>query len=317
MEAKHAAPSVERVEFRSGRELCVGDLHHPPEHASNRALPALILGNGYGGLRSALNPQAQMFAAAGYRALTIDYRFFGESGGQPRSQLFPLAQVEDFRSAISYMSERDDVDSDAIGIWGLSFGGGVVLYTAAVDLRVRAVIAQAPVVDGYSWMRGLRNPVQWTALLESLSEDRRRRYHGEESAIIPRMAPQLSDTLCGLPADEQLMSNSIKMAELRRARGDGSTVLTLESIEKIMEFSPESIVHRIAPRPTLIVTTAGYDIVHPYEAIARAFEKAAEPKKLIPLRMSQLEVYEEAGQKVAFGHQLAWLREAIPLQSPK
>ena len=102
--------------------------------------PAIVLGHGFGVLKQSLVAAGEYFSRAGYLTLSIDYRTFGESAGEPRGQLFPLRQVEDFRNAISYLQTRPDVDADAIGIWGASFGGAVVIWTAAVDRRVQAVV---------------------------------------------------------------------------------------------------------------------------------------------------------------------------------
>ena len=38
---------------------------------------------------------AERFAAAGLVTLVFDYRYFGESEGEPRNQLFPQAQLDD------------------------------------------------------------------------------------------------------------------------------------------------------------------------------------------------------------------------------
>ena len=53
----------------------------------------------------------------------------------------------------------------------------------------------------------------------------------------------------------------------------------MESIEKIIEFNPEAVIHQISPRPLCIVVTAGYDMIHPIEHIFDAYKKANEPRK--------------------------------------
>jgi fermentation-respiration switch protein FrsA (DUF1100 family) len=40
------------------------------------------------------------------------------------------------------------VDPDRIGIWGSSFAGGNVIVVAALDSRVRAIVAQVPAIAG-------------------------------------------------------------------------------------------------------------------------------------------------------------------------
>src|SRR5215472_15508841 len=139
---------VEKVKFKSGGINCVGDLYIPEGRRAGSRGPALVIGHGFSMVREALVEEAGYFQRAGYVTLAIDYRTFGESEGKPRGQLFPLNQVEDFRNAVSWLQTRDEVDPKKIGIWGTSFGGAVCIYAAAVDLRVKAVVAQVPVVNG-------------------------------------------------------------------------------------------------------------------------------------------------------------------------
>jgi acetyl esterase/lipase len=101
--------------------------------------------------------QGEFFSGAGYVVLAIDYRSFGESEGKPRGQLFPMMQVEDFRNGVSFLQRLPGVDPDRIGIWGTSTSGGTVIYAAAVDRRIKAVVTQVPVVNHYRWVRWLRS----------------------------------------------------------------------------------------------------------------------------------------------------------------
>ncbi|WP_380871672.1 peptidase [Sphingomonas sp. DBB INV C78] len=303
----------ERVTFRSGGETCVGDLFHPPGAAPDERLPLIILGNGYGGLRGPVCPVAKLFAQSGYRALAIDYRYFGESGGSPRGSLFPLDQVEDFRNAISAMRRRTDVNADAIALWGTSFAGGIVLYAAAIDLRVKAVIAQVPVVDGHSWLRTMRDPASFEDLLQAVAADRETRHLGAPSLTIAKFASCRAGTLCGLAADDQLALFMEAGARMRIAAGEETADrISLESIERILEFSAERFIDRIAPRPILIAANLGRDSVHPYGDIMRAYNAALEPKTFQPLPMAQLDVYTSPGLEAASAAQIDWLSKVLP-----
>ena len=159
----------EKVTFRSEGVRCAADLYLPEGHARSLPRPGLVMGHGFSIVREALVEQARYLVKAGYVALAIDYRTFGESEGEPRGQLFPLNEVEDFRNGISYLQGREEVSPERIGIWGTSFGGAVVIYTAAVDRRVKAVVAQVPVVNGRRWMQALRTSEQWLDLLDRLA----------------------------------------------------------------------------------------------------------------------------------------------------
>jgi acetyl esterase/lipase len=227
---------------------------------------------------------------------------------EPRGQLFPLNEVEDFRNAISYLQSRDEVDPQRIGIWGTSFGGAVVIYTAAFDRRAKTVVAQVPVVNGRSWMKLLRASAQWLELLDRLDEDRLRRFRTGEGARVPVTGLGDRGEFCAMPSDEQICSF------FEQARGSLKTWrpdLTLESAEKIIEFFPENVIHLIAPRPICIVTSAGYDMVHPIDTIQEAYRKAGEPKKLVLLPCDQLGAYSEPGRGMAMKAAIEWFDKYV------
>ena len=108
---------VEAVTFPSEGTTCAGDLYilHDGVEAPR---PGIVLGHGFGSVKEKLVEQGNFFAQAGYAALAIDYRTFGLSEGEPRGQLFPLQEVEDFRNGISYLQTRPEVQPDRIALWG-------------------------------------------------------------------------------------------------------------------------------------------------------------------------------------------------------
>ena len=96
---------------------------------------------------SGLAPFAGRFAADGLVAVTFDYRHFGLSGGTPRQCLSVSKQLRDIEAVIAYTRSRRDVDEDRVGLWGSSFGGGLGVHTAVSDGRIRALVAQCPMMD--------------------------------------------------------------------------------------------------------------------------------------------------------------------------
>ena len=96
----------EHVRFLSEGIEVAGDLWVPAGLGSSEQRPAIVVGHGFGVLKESLVAAGEYFSNAGYVTLSIDYRTFGESAGEPRGQLFPLWQVEDFRNAISSTCRR-------------------------------------------------------------------------------------------------------------------------------------------------------------------------------------------------------------------
>ena len=115
-------------------------------------------------------------------------------------------------------------------------------------------------------------------------------FAGERGLRIPVAGP--AGTLCGLPYDPQVAGF---FDALRDDHPTWRDSITLESVEKILEFSPLSFVHRIAPRPYLIISTAGRDVVHPAWTVAELFERARQPKRLEFLPYDQTDLYIEPG----------------------
>ncbi len=84
---------------------------------------------------------AQEMAARGFLTVAFDPSFTGESGGQPRYVASPDINTEDFCAAVDYLSCRDDVDPERIGIIGICGWGGLAINAAAIDPRIRATVA--------------------------------------------------------------------------------------------------------------------------------------------------------------------------------
>jgi fermentation-respiration switch protein FrsA (DUF1100 family) len=107
---------------------------------------------GSGTKRLGLPKYAERFAAQGVAALAFDYRRFGESEGEPRQVIDVAAQHEDYRAAVRFVRGYPGVDPERVALWGTSLGGGHVLAVAAADPRLKAVVSQVPLIDG--WHRG-------------------------------------------------------------------------------------------------------------------------------------------------------------------
>jgi fermentation-respiration switch protein FrsA (DUF1100 family) len=301
---KQAEVKVTKVKVPSGGIFLAADLYEPMGTPPELGFPSLVIGHGFSFIKEGLVNQGHYFARNGYVTLAIDYRTFGESEGEPRGQLFPLHEVEDYRNSISWLEQRENVDAERIGIWGTSFGGAVVIYTAAVDTRAKVVVSQVPVVNGRAWLRSLRTPDQWEELLVRIVEDRRRRFRGEASERVPVTGMARKDEFAVMPADKEITDF---LAVARTALLTWCDTLTLESAEKVIEFDPSSVIHLISPRPIRIITAAGYDIIHPLEQINDAYRKANEPKDLVLLPFRQLDMYTLPKQDVGLQHAVEWL----------
>lgn len=250
--------------YSHGTRLSVS--YYRPASVTGRA-PGLVFCPGFTGTRA--NPLYEIFleplTAAGYGVLVPDYRGWGQSEGEPGA-IFPLDQVEDVRTGLSYLETRDDVAPNRLGLFGISCGGGNATYATGVDERVRAAVSVFGVGDGAAWLRGMRREYEWRELLRELAEDRRERaLTGRGRTVDPT---------------EEIM---VASPERRALKGGGTRIRTpLACADAIMDYRPVDVAARIAPRAMLWVCAAG-DPVVPAEQTRRMYEAAGEPKKLVVL----------------------------------
>lgn len=59
-----------------------------------------------------------------------------------REVVDPFDQATDIANCFDWLVGEPAVDPERIGLWGSSYGGGHVIYAAARDARVKAVVAQ-------------------------------------------------------------------------------------------------------------------------------------------------------------------------------
>jgi uncharacterized protein len=106
---------------------------------------AVVMTHGFSATRHmGLDGFARAFASEGLAVLVYDHRNLGDSDGEPRGELDPWAQMLDTRVALTWLAARPEVDPERLGLWGSSFSAGEALCVAAVDHRVRAVVANVP-----------------------------------------------------------------------------------------------------------------------------------------------------------------------------
>lgn len=289
---------VSEVQFRSGADYCAATLYEPDDLAAGERRPGVVMGHGFALVKEALAVSAEYLVRAGYVAVAIDYRRWGKSGGEPRRLLRPLDEVEDFRNGISFLQSCGSVDPHRIAIWGVSFGGGVVLQTAAVDRRVRCVVSQSPALNGRLCQRELRGMPRYMEMLERLRLDWERRFRGEEGERVSAMGPLTDESFPVIP------SNAAPDYWTRYPSFQND--ILLESLEHMLIWAPESMIDLIAPTPMLIVTNGLLDLHHPLDKIQDAFRRAGEPKKLVILPYDVRGLYEDPGMGEAMAEAITW-----------
>ena len=131
-----------KVTFHNRYSITLAADLYIPKDAGDRKLPAIAMSGPYGAVKEQVSGRyAQAMAERGFLTIAFDPSFTGESGGQPRAVSSPDINTEDFCAAVDYLSTRDDVDPERIGILGICGFGGFAVNAAAMDTRIKATVA--------------------------------------------------------------------------------------------------------------------------------------------------------------------------------
>ena len=292
------------ITFTSKGLRCSGWLYVPDDLEAGQEAPAVVMAHGFTAVKEqGLSDFAERFVAAGFVTLVFDYRYFGDSEGEPRSQVFPLEMVEDYRNAITWVSDQPEVAPQRIGIWGTSYSGGLVLYVATFDKRVKAVVAQVPSAVNPESRRAI-NPERWDSAGEFLLRDRIERYKTGMVNYMKVVAPE--GEACVLPGKEAYEG----YMAIKEIGPNWRNQVTLESLEKIREFDPVSLVHLMSPTALLLIP-AEKDSLIPLDAVKATYEKAREPKDISILPIKHFDIYEEPWLSKAAGAAIDWFEKYL------
>lgn len=155
---------TERVTFHSGSDTLVGCLHLPDR--SEHRWPAIVVTGSWTTVKEQMPAvYARRLTDAGFAALTFDFRYWGESGGEPRAYESPTLKIEDIHSAAGYLQRHAAVDPDRIGGLAVCASAGYMAHAVAAGAPIRALAMVAP------W---LHDPVSIAPLYGGEAEVRRR-----------------------------------------------------------------------------------------------------------------------------------------------
>ena len=259
----------------------VAETYQP--QAAAGPLPTIIMSHGWGGTAAMLRPQATAFAQAGYFVIVFDYRGWGSSESRVmqtapaageksidgrftgemkalREVVDPLDQAMDIQNAIHWAMGESQVDKKRVGLWGTSFSGGLIVYVAARDPRVRALVSQV----GYMGQPVATAPA---AALEKSYGDATKRARGE----------------LGYPPPGLREVGNLTGAPLR---------------EKFLLYAPIDDIARIGNCAMLFIAAEREELFDNRQHPKLAFERAAEPKKYVEIpNIAHYGIYGEAREQ--------------------
>lgn len=231
--------------------------------------PAVVLCQGLGSTwdRNAQPALAGALAERGIASLMFDHRGLGESEGA-RGRYFPWSQVEDIRSAITYLTALPEIAERAVGLSGASFGGANAITAGALDDRVTAIFAACAFAEGSTWMRDIRRYWEWEDFLDRLRASRVRQ---AREGVFEMVA--LDEILIRDPEGQAY-------ADAMAAESGPRELVALELAARILEYSPLDHVKRISPRPLMLLHGSN-DRMIPADHALRLADLAGENKRLV------------------------------------
>lgn len=160
---------------------------------------------------------AEALTEMGYAACCMDMRLFGDRGGRTESELFKELlwrgqvlwglMVDDTLRLVDAMAAREDIDASRIGTLGMSMGGLMAWWLAALDERIRVTIDLCGQVEAetlilkrgldhhglYSYVPGLLRSFRTLDIQRLIAPRPRMSLNGSSDRLCPLEGVQLLD----------------------------------------------------------------------------------------------------------------------------
>ncbi len=252
-----------------------------------KKLPTIIMSHGWGGTAAQLRPDAVEFARAGYLVVTFDYRGWGKSESRVilanpappdhkgtrftaevieiREVVDPLDQANDLLNVIHWVQGEPQCDPARVGLWGSSYSGAHVVYAAARDARIKAIVSQVPPQDS-RWVIATPEAQQQTY----------------------REATERTRGVIGYPEPGLRVLGNLKGAPIR---------------EKMINYAPVDDIEKAAGCAVLFILAENEELFENKDHGLKAYERIKGPKKLVIIpKITHYGVYLQAREQA---HKLA------------
>jgi hypothetical protein len=190
-----------------------------------------------------------------------------------REVVDPLDQTTDLLNVLHWVQGESQCDTERIGLWGSSFSGAHVVYAAARDPRVKALVSQVPPQDA-----------RWVTVTP------------EARAQTYREATQRTRGEIGYPPPGARVVGNLRGGPVR---------------ERMLDYSPVNDVERADACAMLFILAEKEELFDNKEHGLKAYERAKGPKRLVVIpKITHYGVYLEAREQ-AQQLALAWFNEHL------
>lgn len=281
-----------KVSFKNRYGITLsGDLYEPKDRGDKR-LAAIAVSGPFGAVKEQSSGlYAQTMAERGFVTLAFDPSYTGESGGEPRNVASPDINTEDFSAAVDFLGLQSSADPERIGIIGICGWGGMGLNAAAVDKRIKAVVASTMYDISRVSSRGYNDsmtPEQRTQTLERLSKQR---WQDADNGT-PAYGPPMNELKGG---EAQFLVEYHDY--YRTPRGfhpravNSNASWTMTNFLSFMNMPLLTYIKEISPRPILLIHGEN---AHSRYFSETAYAAAAEPKELMIIKgANHVDLYDQ------------------------
>nr|WP_111455227.1 alpha/beta hydrolase [Pseudomonas sp. URMO17WK12:I6] len=274
--------TVEKVTFKNQYGMKVaGNLFTPTDLDPKTKNAAIVVGHPMGAVKEqSANLYATKMAEQGFVTLSLDLSFWGASEGTPRQAVSPDIYAEDFSAAVDFLGTQPIVDRERIGVIGICGSGSFAISAAKIDPRLKAIATVSMYDMGAANRNGLKHGVtaeQRQQIIREAAQQRDAESWGGEVRYTSGSPLKLTGNAVG---DEFYDFYRTPRGEVTPAGASAQTTTmpTLTSNVKFMNFYPFNDIETISPRPLLFIAGAQ---AHSREFSEDAYKRAAEPKELL------------------------------------
>ncbi|CAF0752734.1 unnamed protein product [Adineta steineri] len=260
---------------------------------------AIIMTHGFSAIKEmGLDDYAQIFCRDGnFYVLIYDHQTFGSSDGQPRHDINPHQQIDDYSYAINYL-ENKLIQPISIGIWGTSYSGGHVFVVGSREKqRIKCIVSQVPTISG---KKNLTRRPHWQKIL---LEDKDCLFKNKEYIPITNQTNETSD-----------LSNDFYHFFIGKYSSiQWSNQMTRRSIHFYSEYEPWESLKDLSPIPLLMIIVKNDKITSTEDQIDAYENQVLEPKRLVLVDGGHFTIYdtEQESFHIAVKESLDWFRKYL------
>ena len=251
---------------------------------------------------------AEHLQRAGISSLIFDPRSTGQSNGEPRNEIDPFKGVEDISDALTHLAKQPYVNTRQLGLLGMSFGAVVSLCAAALDKRVKFMIAIAPLTD-FEFDPSKRRP-----FLARCIKDRQSQILGNTPFRVPMVTDKGENPVGFGNVDKEKYAKRVQSGKELSPGHVNQT--TIQTYYKLFMWQPYSLISKHLDPTSLLFIVPENDITSPSKDQISKFEGISASQKTLhmQLRVGHEDVLVGEHVEELMNVQIRFMRKSLGLE---